>query len=62
MARHLLHPGETLRVRSKMVDGMIFIDGPAECDDVTLGDVLEFRKSDEKLTLLGMDRSRNVEA
>lgn len=62
LTRHLLQPGRSLRVRSKMYEGRLFLDGPTVCESITLGDVLEFRLSAEPLTLLAMtaDRTRGA--
>ena len=58
LLRRLIAPGETLRVRSKMHDGVLFLDGPAERSPVVLGDVLTFRGSSEPLRLLGLSADR----
>lgn len=58
LIRHRIAPGETLLVRSKMYDAKLFMDGPSECVPVTLGDVLEFRRSSEPLELLGITPER----
>jgi len=54
----LVHPGETLLVRSKMRDGVMFFDGPEESVKVELGDVVTFSLADEPLTLLGISTAR----
>lgn len=59
ITRRTLSEGQTLRVRSKMYDAFLFIDGPGSCNRVTLGDLLEFRRSDEPLRLLGMTADRH---
>ncbi|RYE87773.1 MAG: NAD(+) kinase [Myxococcales bacterium] len=58
LRRRLITPTETLRVRCKMHDGMLFLDGPAERSTLVLGDVLEFRRSSEPLRLLGLSADR----
>jgi NAD+ kinase len=56
--RSILGPSQTLRVRSKMADARLFVDGPTIAINVTLGDVLDFKRSTDSLTLLGMTSKR----
>ena len=58
LRRVLIEPGQSLRVRSKMHEGMLFLDGPSERTDIELGDRLEFLRSPEPLVLLGIDARR----
>jgi NAD+ kinase len=48
---------ERLAILSKMRDAKIFLDGPHVVFDVTVGDVLTFRRSDESLAVLGLARN-----
>jgi NAD+ kinase len=59
LIRELIPPGNSLIVRSKLYDGKLFMDGPNESEPVTLGDVLEFRKSAEPLELLCLSPDRH---
>ena len=59
LTRKVMARGETLLVRSKMFDARMFLDGPAEMQPLALGDVLEFRVSQEPLTLLGLSSQRD---
>ncbi len=54
LARGVVTPGERLRAVSKMGDARLFLDGPHEAHEVGLGDALEFRRSDEPLSVLGL--------
>lgn len=60
ITRALIAPGEELRVRSKMHDAGLFLDGPHERFDVGVGDVLVFRRSTEPLDVLGVTRRRRA--
>jgi NAD+ kinase len=53
LRRGLVHAGDTLRLRSRMGDGRVFVDGPHEIYEFTTGEELAFSVSDEPLTLLG---------
>jgi NAD+ kinase len=59
LIRELIPPGNSMVVRSKLYDGKLFMDGPNESEPVTLGDVLEFRKSAEPLELLCLSPDRH---
>jgi NAD+ kinase len=54
----LIPPGGLLRVRSKIHDAKLYIDGPHEVVDVRFGDVLEVTQAREPLTLLGISARR----
>jgi NAD+ kinase len=54
LARGVVTPGERLRAVSKMSDARLFLDGPQAAHVVGLGDALEFRRSDEPLSVLGL--------
>ncbi len=57
--RHaLVEPGQTLSVRSKIHDGLLFFDGPTNKSVVRFGDLIEFRRSEEPLMLLGLTTKR----
>jgi NAD+ kinase len=56
--RTIVRPGQTLLVRSKMRDGQMFFDGPAESEALAFGDVVTFALSKEPLTLLGISPQR----
>ncbi|MCS6901407.1 MAG: hypothetical protein RMJ98_17295, partial [Myxococcales bacterium] len=58
MTRRVLPPGRVLRVRSKMYDGVLFLDGTGRRYTVQLGDRIEFRQSEEPLLLLGLTADR----
>lgn len=58
--RHVIgrvQKGERLVVRSKMREAKLFLDGHARELDVTIGDVLSFRRSDQTLTVVGLDKA-----
>jgi len=50
--------GDSLTVKSKIDEAVVFLDGPYRRIKVHLGDVLEFSASDEPLGVLGIRRSR----
>jgi NAD+ kinase len=52
----LIEDGQTLRIRSRMRQGRLFLDGEHLVHDVTMGDVVTMRRSAEPLTVLGMTR------
>lgn len=58
LLKFLVDPEETVRVRSKMQEGAMFLDGPHYRIPVRLGDVVEFQASREPLTVLGLSRPR----
>lgn len=53
-----IEPGKALRLRSKMREAKVFIDGHRIMHAVTLGDVLTMRASSEPLTVLGIAGKR----
>lgn len=56
VVRALIPPGEVLRVRTKMHDAKLFFDGPDSAIDLEFGDAVEFTRSDDPLTVLGLGR------
>lgn len=58
ITKKIVLPGESLLIRSKMYDAALFLDGPGARAPVTLGDLLEFRRSAEPLHLVGMTSDR----
>lgn len=54
----LVKPRQSLKVRSKMRDGVMFFDGPEDAVRLEFGDVVEFCRADEPLTLLGISTAR----
>lgn len=54
--RGLVSPGEVLFVKSKIREGMLFLDGHNKTQAVDIGSTIELSVSDEPLTLLGMRR------
>jgi NAD+ kinase len=58
LTRALIPERGELRVRSKIREGRLFIDGPHEFVDVEMGDRLVFRRSPESLTVLGLSATR----
>jgi hypothetical protein len=50
----LVEPGEVLVLRSKMRKACLFLDGDHIAYDVTIGDVVAMRRSDEPLVVLGL--------
>ena len=57
----LIRVGETLRISSKMREAKLFLDGHATVFDVALGDVIEMRRSDDSILLLGLARGARRE-
>jgi NAD+ kinase len=54
----LVEEGQRVRVLSKMDDASLFLDGPYREVQVPIGDQIEFRVSNEPLTLLGLRARR----
>ncbi|NOY89855.1 MAG: NAD(+) kinase [Deltaproteobacteria bacterium] len=54
LTRGLVRPGARLELRSKMREGMLFVDGAHRTHGVDIGAVLRLDRSDEPLTLLGI--------
>ena len=52
----LIDEGQTLRIRSRMRQARLFLDGEHLVHDVGIGDVVTMRRSAEPLTVLGMTR------
>jgi NAD+ kinase len=52
----LVEEGEALVLRSKMRRASVFLDGGPVAHEVTIGDVLRMRRSDEPLVVLGLTR------
>ena len=59
-ARGLIRDGEELILRSKMRDAKVFLDGHRLVFNVTMGDVLVMRRSNEPLTVLGISKKRRT--
>jgi NAD+ kinase len=57
-ARGLVKDDEELILRSKMRDAKVFLDGHRLVFNITMGDVLVMRRSDEPLTVLGISKKR----
>ena len=53
--RLVVRTGESLSAQSKMDDAALFLDGPYKKNEIFLGDVVEFRASNEPLSVLGLD-------
>ena len=53
----LVEPGSSLALKSKMRQARLFLDGDHVVHDVTIGDVVTFRRSQEPLIVLGLSRS-----
>lgn len=58
LRRVLVPADERLVVRSKMHEAFLFVDGPNRSVNVRFGDVLEFRRAPENLTVLGISPTR----
>ncbi|HRI64767.1 MAG TPA: NAD(+)/NADH kinase [Polyangium sp.] len=58
LRRVLVSESEDLVVRSKMHEAKLFVDGPNRSMNVHFGDVLEFRRASEELTVLGISPTR----
>jgi NAD+ kinase len=57
MTLGLAREGQALAVKSKMRQARVFVDGEHIAYDVTIGDVVVFRRSDEPLIVLGLKKS-----
>jgi NAD+ kinase len=53
----LIDDGQALRIRSRMRQAKLFLDGEHLVHDVTIGDTITMRRSSEPLTVLGMTRA-----
>ncbi|HEY8089618.1 MAG TPA: NAD(+)/NADH kinase [Polyangiaceae bacterium] len=49
--------GQVLQLKSKMRQARVFLDGDHVLHDVTIGDVVTMRRSDEPLVVLGLTRN-----
>lgn len=58
LRRVFVPSGEVLVVRSKMHEAKLFVDGPNRSVNVRFGDVLEFSRAPEELTVLGISPTR----
>jgi len=58
LRRVLVPADELLVVRSKMHEAKLFVDGPIRSIDVGFGDVFEFGRAPEELTVLGISPTR----
>jgi NAD+ kinase len=56
LTKGLVAPGESLRIRSKIREGRIFMDGAQKMLDVDIGVEVRLRASSEPLILLGLRR------
>jgi NAD+ kinase len=56
LTRGLIGENEALTLRSKMRSAKLFLDGDHIAYDLSIGDVLTYRRSDEPLTVLGLGR------
>jgi NAD+ kinase len=54
LTRGLIDDSQALAVKSKMRSARLFLDGDHIAHDVSIGDVLTFRRSEEPLTVLGL--------
>lgn len=54
LARAVIKPGHRVRIKSKMDDSSLFLDGPQRTISVALGDEIEFSLSDAPLAVLGL--------
>jgi NAD+ kinase len=55
-----IEPGHSAKVRCKMREAKIYLDGPHQVIDAALGDLLEFRESSEPLVILGITHERRL--
>jgi NAD+ kinase len=53
-AKGFVHPGDSLRVRSKMRDARLYADGSRTAVSVEMGQVVEFKTTEESIVLLGV--------
>jgi NAD+ kinase len=54
----LVDEDQVLEIKSKMRSARLFLDGDRIVHDVTIGDVVTLRRSDEPLVVLGLPRGR----
>jgi NAD+ kinase len=62
LVRALIPPGEALIVLTKMHEAKVFFDGPDIATDLRFGDAVEFSRSADSLTLLGLGKRSQVPA
>lgn len=60
--RGLIKPEESLRIASKMPDARLFLDGHAIVFKIAIGDVVQLKRSDDPLTVLGLARAARKQA
>jgi NAD+ kinase len=58
LLRRVVEPGESVVMRSKMDEAMLWLDGPYRQVPIRLGDQAEFSVSDEPLKVLGLNAQR----
>ena len=58
LTRFCISDGDSITAQSKMDDATVFLDGPFRRFNVCLGDLVEFRTSQEPLIVLGLDHAR----
>src|SRR5690606_36653172 len=56
----LIDAGGSLLLRSKMREAKVFLDGHQIVHAVSIGDVLEMRRSEEPVTVLGIGNKRRI--
>ena len=56
LVKGLVPPDGALEIRSKMIEGRLYVDGPYRDHDIPLGTTLRLSLSPEPLTLLGLRR------
>lgn len=59
-AKGLVPDGGVLTIRSRMREAKVFLDGHRIVHSVTIGDVLQMRRSKESLTVLGLKGKRRI--
>jgi NAD+ kinase len=57
MTLGLIEEGHALHIKSKMRQARLFLDGDHIEHEVTIGDVVAMRRSDEPLAVLGLSRN-----
>jgi NAD+ kinase len=57
MTLGLVDEGQSLEIKNKMRQARVFLDGDHNVREVTIGDVLTMRRSDESLVVLGLSRN-----
>src|SRR5262249_14992177 len=59
-AKRLVEPDHVLVLRSKMREAKVFLDGHRIVHSITIGDVLNLRRSADSLTVLGIAGKRRT--